>query len=53
MESFVVNQATHKLHSAAILFMRDRGKRDSVCVVLFYSRNIDYVMESNLEWGAQ
>ena len=30
MESFIVDQATHTLRSAAILFLRDRGERDSV-----------------------
>ena len=53
MESFFVDQATHTLRSTAILFLRDRGERNSVYAVFFYSPNIDYVMESNLEWGAQ
>ena len=30
MESFIVDQATHTLRSAAILFLRDRGETDSV-----------------------
>ena len=28
MESFIVDQAAHTLHSAAILFLKDRGGRD-------------------------
>ena len=30
MKSFILDQATHTLHSAAILFLRDWGERDSV-----------------------
>ena len=29
-KSFIVDQAAHTLRSAAILFLRDRGERDSV-----------------------
>ena len=53
MESFIVDLATHTLCSAAILFQRDRGERDSVKFMLLYSHNIDYVMEANFEWGVK
>ena len=33
MEPFIVDYATHTLGSAAILFLRDLGERDSVCCV--------------------
>ena len=42
MESFILDQATHTLRSAAILFLRDRTGRKGLSLgCVFYSRNID------------
>ena len=50
MKSFIVDQAAHMLHSAAIFFLRDQGERDSVYVVFLcsYMYDIVYIMKSNL-----